>query len=109
MRSRFQPLLARRLGRGPVLSIRLFRAVLPIMLFVWIILAGDLNPGTLPKAHAQESGTAMLAVVGTDGNLSILDASGQNPFAVTKDAIPNRRSYGWPTWATDGRLAFFGS
>ena len=50
----------------------------------------------------------MLAVVGTDGNLSIYDSNGQNPFPVTKDAAPDSRQYYWPTWSTDGRLAFFG-
>jgi TolB protein len=50
----------------------------------------------------------MLAVVGNDNNLSIYDANGQNPFQITSDAESNVRLYHWPTWSTDGRLAFFG-
>src|SRR5260370_2493672 len=62
----------------------------------------------LPQiSRAQES--AMLAVIGTDGNLSVYDANGKNPFAITKDAKTDVLLYQWPTWSTDGRLAFFGS
>src|SRR5438034_8099799 len=57
---------------------------------------------------AQES-RAMLAVIGSDGNLSIFDANGKNPFPVTTDAKPGTKLYHWPTWSTDGRLAFFGA
>src|SRR5512135_3392565 len=59
------------------------------------------------KTHAQ--GTAMLAVIDADGNLSIYDANGKNPILVTKDAQAGVKTYAWPTWSTDGRLAFFGS
>ncbi len=51
----------------------------------------------------------MLAVVGSDGNLTIYDSNGQNPFPVTRDAQPGQKVYHWPTWSTDGRLAFFGA
>src|SRR5215510_14378508 len=59
--------------------------------------------------HAQEATGGMLAVVGIDGNLSVYDAKGQNPVAITTDGVPSVRAYQWPTWATDGRLAFFGA
>src|SRR5579864_3943294 len=51
----------------------------------------------------------MLAVIGADSNVSVFDADGRNPIRVTTDAVPDQRIYQWPTWATDGRLAFFGS
>jgi Tol biopolymer transport system component len=51
----------------------------------------------------------MLGVIDADGNLSIYDANGKNPFVVTKDAKAGVKTYAWPTWSTDGRLAFFGS
>ncbi len=50
----------------------------------------------------------MLAVVGTDNNIAVYDANGKNPIAITSDAQLNQVIYHWPTWATDGRLAFFG-
>src|SRR5262245_18044521 len=59
------------------------------------------------QTTAQES-RGMLAVVGTDGNLSIYDSNGKNPFPITKDAATGSKQYYWPTWSTDGRLAFFG-
>jgi hypothetical protein len=64
---------------------------------------------TRAEVKAQESSKAMLAVVGADGNLSIFDANGQNPFPLTSDAQPGVKLYHWPTWSTDGRLAFFGA
>jgi TolB protein len=51
----------------------------------------------------------MLAVVGADGNLSIFDANGQNPFPITTDSQSGVKLYQWPTWSTDGRMAFFGA
>ncbi|MEP7289042.1 MAG: hypothetical protein ABI947_25080 [Chloroflexota bacterium] len=57
---------------------------------------------------AQEKQKYMLAVIGSDNNLSIYDADGKNPFPVTTDAKPPRSGYHWPTWSTDGRLAYFG-
>jgi TolB protein len=50
----------------------------------------------------------MLAVISSDGNLSIYDSNGNNPFRVTTDGTPDTKQYYWPTWSTDGRLAFFG-
>ncbi len=52
---------------------------------------------------------AMLAIIGADGNVSVYDANGKNPIRVTTDAQAGQRVYQWPTWATDGRLAFFGA
>jgi TolB protein len=57
-------------------------------------------------AHATEK-QPMLAVIQTDGNLYIYDADGANPFPLTTDAQAGSRLYQWPTWATDGRIAFF--
>lgn len=75
-----------------------------------LMLAFGLSFGTATQPiTAQESSAAMLAVIGEDGNLSIYDATGQNPQAVTTDATPGLKLYQWPTWSTDGRLAFFGA
>jgi TolB protein len=53
--------------------------------------------------------TPILAVIEADGNLAIYDSKGKNPFRLTTDARPGQRIYQWPTWSTDGRLAFFGA
>jgi TolB protein len=59
--------------------------------------------------HAQENDrfAGMLAFVGADGNVYLLDAPGTNPVALTSDATRGSRIYSWPTWSNDGRLAFF--
>lgn len=51
----------------------------------------------------------MLAVIGDDGNLTLYDHEGSNPRVVTTDAVPGEKMFQWPTWSTDGRLAFFGA
>jgi hypothetical protein len=50
----------------------------------------------------------MLAIVGEDGNLTLYAATGAVAQPITTDAAPQTRLYQWPTWSTDGRLAFFG-
>jgi TolB protein len=60
------------------------------------------------RLQAQETKPYMLAIVGADGNLTLYDAAGQNPRAITTDAQDEVRLYHWPTWSTDGRLAYFG-
>jgi TolB protein len=67
---------------------------------------GGLAPSTAQDTPPQE--TAMLAVTGADGNIYLYDSEGKNPLALTSDAVTDRKLYSWPTWATDGRLAFFG-
>lgn len=60
------------------------------------------------SAHAQ-TGIGQLTVVGVDGNIRVFDSDGENPFALVTDGQRASRTYAWPTWSTDGRLAFFGS
>jgi TolB protein len=76
--------------------------------FILATLAAAVGLLILPdrNAHTQESG--MLAVVASDGNIVVYDADGRNPTPVTSDADPRQRIYQYPTWSTDGRLAFFG-
>jgi len=80
----------------------------------WIVLLSFLAivvnwtvPATARRLHGGTN--AMLAVIGTDGNVSVYDADGRNPIRVTVDATSGQKAYQWPTWATDGRLAFFGA
>lgn len=65
--------------------------------------------GSVSRVGAQEPRSSMLAIVAADGNVVLYDADGKNPQSITTDAAGNVRLYQWPTWATDGRLAFFGA
>jgi len=60
-------------------------------------------------AAKQQGANAMLAIIGADGNVTVYDSNGRNPIRLTTDAIPGQHVYQWPTWASDGRLAFFGA
>ncbi len=86
------------------------RALLRIVVLIVCLLAAPLTAAASPQKSGlfQESKT-MLAVIGVDGNVSVYDSNGQNPIPITTDAEPGKRVYQWPTWSTDGRLAFFGA
>jgi TolB protein len=73
-----------------------------LALLLFAVVSGQVH------SSAQEPTGAMLAVVGNDGNISIYDANGKNPFPLTTDAARGEQLYSWPTWSNDGRLAFFG-
>lgn len=47
-----------------------------------------------------------IAFVGLDGNVYSTSDQQSSPIALTDDASLERR-YAWPTWSTDGRLAYF--
>lgn len=55
-----------------------------------------------PASHA----AGILAYIGLDDNVYRLDPATDEPTALTDDASTLRRYY-WPTWSSDGRLAFF--
>ena len=80
-----------------------------VLLAVLVLLVGG-----LPVAEALQPAapSGSLAIAGTDGNIYRLDAAdlqaGNAPVALTDDATRGVRQYTWPTWSTDGRLAFFG-
>lgn len=59
-------------------------------------------------SYAQPDSSATLAIVGNDGNIYLYDFATETLAALTTDAIPNQRMYQWPTWSTDGQLAYFG-
>lgn len=83
----------------------------PLFSVRWLIILLGVALFGLPRqaSQAQETSKAMLAVIGVDGNLSVYDANARHPFPVTRDAQPGKILYQWPTWSTDGRLAFFGA
>jgi hypothetical protein len=74
-----------------------------LSLLLILALAGS---GRAPETQGK---TAMLAVIEADGNLAVYDAAGKNPIPITTDAVPGEKIYQWPTWSSDGRLAFFGA
>lgn len=47
-----------------------------------------------------------IAYIGADFNVGVVEPSTANKIMLTTDAADTRR-YQWPTWSTDGRLAYF--
>ncbi|MDX2160587.1 MAG: hypothetical protein SF162_04600 [bacterium] len=73
-----------------------------------------LTVGMFSAVTAQESasGVGRIAYIDSGYNLHIWDAATQQDRPVTTDAIVTQnaaRIYQYPTWATDGRLAYFAS
>lgn len=56
------------------------------------------------------SGSGQVAITGSDGNIYLYDVSSDTITPVTSDASLNlpQKMYNWPTWSTDGQLAYFG-
>ena len=63
------------------------------------------------SAAAQDPDGAQIAITGSDGNIYIYDVASEALTPVTDDATFERpaRFYDWPTWASDGQLAYFGT
>jgi len=63
------------------------------------------------SAAAQGDSGIRLAITGTDGNIYVYDVASEDLSSVTSDASFDdpARFYDWPTWSTDGQLAFFGT
>lgn len=68
---------------------------------------------TLTLAQDLPESTGQIAFIGTDLNVyTMLMTSGGKPTALTDDAVVTQTSglvYEWPTWSTDGQLAYFRS
>ncbi len=65
-------------------------------------------------SQAQESTVSpgLIAYIGTDYNVYTISAQGGTPTALTQDAgitSNTRQIYQWPTWSTEGQLAYFRS
>ncbi len=64
----------------------------------------------ISSVHAQDDNLPALpgrvAFVGTDYNIYTLNLADDSQVQLTEDAGELRR-YQWPTWSTDGRLAYF--
>lgn len=56
-----------------------------------------------------EPSSGTIAYVGADDNIYLYDVASAASTPITTDADGLDRAYLWPTWSTDGRLAFFGA
>lgn len=66
---------------------------------------------TFLPAYSQAGAGGQIAYIGSDYNVYTLPAQGGAPVALTSDAMVSRtqaRVYQWPTWSSDGQLAYFG-
>lgn len=59
-------------------------------------------------SRAQDPTAGTIALVGADSNIYLYDVSSGQTTPITTDADGATRAYLWPTWASDGRLAYFG-
>ena len=79
-----------------------------VLLFAFVMLV------SFPAFSLAQDSTVspgLIAYIGTDYNVYTLPQNG-TPTALTKDAAVTQTSqqiYQWPTWATDGQLAYFRS
>jgi TolB protein len=77
------------------------RKLLALIVAIALWLSGNVNAeDVLPALPGQ------IAFVGTDGNIYTLGDPDSVLTAITNDATTERQ-YQWPTWSTDGRLAYF--
>ncbi len=77
-----------------------------IILVLALLVAPGGSDGT--RIAAQTGDASRLAIAGSDGNLYVYDMSSSEATALTADAVPGLKQYSWPTWSTDGQLAYFG-
>lgn len=69
----------------------------------------------IPEAHTPESapGEPLIAYIGADNNVWVINADGSNAKQLTNDADPDARgfrpigAYGSPTWTPDGARLYF--
>ncbi|MBI5961393.1 MAG: hypothetical protein HY866_21820 [Chloroflexi bacterium] len=66
----------------------------------------SLPPQAVTRALPASSGK--IAISGADGNIHLYDVDSKVLTPLTSDAVPGRKIYNWPTWSTDGHLAYFG-
>lgn len=74
-----------------------------------VLLCLSLGAGVARTGRAQTVDPGQIAIAADDGNIYLFDLAADEAVPLTEDAVPGRKLYAWPTWATDGRLAFFGT
>jgi len=77
------------------------KILIALLIFVAIIVT--------PALAQDNESTGTVAYIGDDGNVYLYDIALDQSTAVTTDASATpSKFYQWPTWSTDGQLAFFG-
>ncbi len=82
-----------------------------LVLIILLTVCCGLGAASAQDGTALPTITGQIAYVGKDYNIYLLNGSGTTT-RLTDDAGPNSDHlllYQWPTWATDGRLAYFRS
>lgn len=76
----------------------------------WLISVAILVLIVAPLSYAQDDSAppGQLAIEGTDGNIHIYDLAHETFTQITDDGSDSR-IYFWPTWSTDGQIAYFGT
>ncbi|MCI0712011.1 MAG: hypothetical protein L0154_17790 [Chloroflexi bacterium] len=76
----------------------------------WLISVAIVVLIVAPLGYAQDDSlpSGQLAIEGTDGNIHIYDPTDETFFQITTDGSDSRVYY-WPTWSTDGQIAYFGT
>lgn len=83
-----------------------------LMLSAFLILSGfiESQAQTEPGVGSLPTLPGRIAYIGQDYNVYVVDGASGMQIALTDDAAltaDHARLYQWPTWATDGRLAYF--
>jgi TolB protein len=76
------------------------RKTLVLFFFGLVVSFGAVHAQVLPKLPGR------IAYIGQDRNVYVLDMQSNQPSQLTQDG-GRRRPYLWPTWSSDGRLAYF--
>ncbi|WP_162909199.1 TolB family protein [Aggregatilinea lenta] len=76
-----------------------------IILLLALLVAPEAN-NVLPSAAQGDAGN--IAIAGSDGNLYVYEVASGKTTSLTSDAVPGIKQYSWPTWSTDGQMAYFG-
>lgn len=84
-----------------------FPIMVAALLFVSILMIPTPTPNTL-SAQTEAARSGELAILSLDANILRYDLATNTATAVTTDGDAVTRGYNWPTWSTDGRLAYFG-
>lgn len=76
-----------------------------MILGVFLLLSLNLVQGV----QGQGASSGQVAMTGTDGNIYLYDLASASLTPVTEDGDGSNKAYIWPTWSSDGQLAYFGS
>lgn len=75
----------------------------------FLLWSGLLVLSLLPYRPMFAQSNGQIALVGNDGNIYLYDLATSALTPVTQDAQAGIRDYRFPTWSTDGQLAYFAS